>query len=68
MAGPIRYAYLDEAPVVFDNDQAFEFTSGKWVKLPLPEAQTKAKLLHVAEFTGYAGKLAVETIPLPVRQ
>ena len=63
MAGPIRYAYLNEAPVVFDNDKAFEFFDGKWKPLNIGDAQPNARLLSKAAFGKYAGKDAVYPLP-----
>ena len=61
MAGKINYAYLDESPVVFDNDKAFEWvqgqtTAGRWVPLHMADARSKARRLTASEFNDYAAR------------
>lgn len=63
MAGKLRYAYLDEAPVVFDDSRAFEYQAGHWVSINVIDAQHKARLLSKDEFEKYAGAEALKTLP-----
>jgi hypothetical protein len=51
----IFYAYLDEAPVVFSDDEAWEYFDGVWKPLNLADAMCKARLLTKEEFDRYAG-------------
>ena len=63
MSGNLRYAYLDECPVVFNDDKAFQFTAGRWKPLHLAEAMSKARLLSKAEYDTYAGGI----FPSPIQ-
>lgn len=63
--GKIRYAYLDDAPVIFDDDRAFEFVGGKWKPLNVDDAKYKARLLSKAEFNVYAA-ISGDVEPLPL--
>jgi hypothetical protein len=54
MSGKLRYAYLDESPVVFNDTKAHEYVGGQWKPLHLADAMCKARLLTKAEFASYA--------------
>jgi len=54
MAGRIRYAYLEDQAVIFDDDKAFRLSGAHWVPMHLADAMCKAKLLSKAEFEDYA--------------
>ncbi len=62
MAGRIRYAYLEEEPVIFDDDQAFRLKAGRWRPLHTADAMCKAKLLTRTEFENFAPN--APTIPI----
>ena len=51
MNSHMRFAYLEDAPVIFDNDEAWWFIGGAWKRLHLADAMCKAKLLTEAEFS-----------------
>lgn len=54
MKGSLRYAYLDDAPVVFDDAEAWHLVGKTWQALPLADAMSNARLLTKAEFDDYA--------------
>lgn len=63
----LRYAYLDDAPVVFNDDKAFEFIGGRWKPMNVADAMYKARLINsLAEFYSYASALGVNVAPLPL--
>lgn len=50
MVGKIRYAYLDDLAVVFDDTDAYEHRAAGWVKIHIADAVSKARLITRAEF------------------
>lgn len=63
MAGKIHYAYLDESPVIFDDDKAVQFVAGRWKPLHLADAACKARLLSEEEFRRVYPALPAAPIP-----
>lgn len=55
MSGHIRYAYLDDQAVVFNDRRAYRHDGTGWRPMDWHEAVHKARLLTKEEFDRYAG-------------
>ena len=65
--GQIRYGYLDQHLVVFDDAQAFQFFAGAWHPLHLADATCNARLLTKPDFERFAAAGGEVDLPLPLR-
>jgi hypothetical protein len=57
----IKYAILDDAPVRYNDSEAWEFVGGQWKPLHIADAHHKAKVSSEESFN----KLFPQLPPLP---
>jgi hypothetical protein len=52
-----KYAKLNDYPVIFDDDEAWECIGGEWKPLEPAEAHHKAGILTKEQFNAHFGEL-----------
>ena len=63
MTDKLSYAYLDEAPVLFNEAEAWHCVGGRWQRLHIADAHCKAKLLSRAEYHSMFGSDRLPSLP-----